>query len=52
MNQINIEHTPPSAAEYLALRKSAGLSAMSKEERRLGCRIACLPYVCVQKMKS
>lgn len=31
MDQINIEHTPPSAAEYLALRKSAGLSAMSNE---------------------
>ncbi|SEB25730.1 MULTISPECIES: GNAT family N-acetyltransferase [unclassified Paenibacillus] len=36
MDQINIEHTPPSAAEYLALRKSAGLSAMSNEGAEIG----------------
>ncbi|KOY17642.1 GNAT family N-acetyltransferase [Paenibacillus xylanivorans] len=36
MDQINIEHTPPSAAEYLALRKSAGLSAMSQEGAEIG----------------
>ncbi|MGW7161864.1 GNAT family N-acetyltransferase [Paenibacillus taichungensis] len=36
MDQIHIEHTPPSAAEYLSLRKSAGLSAMSKEGAEIG----------------
>ncbi|MFB8377048.1 GNAT family N-acetyltransferase [Paenibacillus taichungensis] len=36
MDQIHIEHTPPSAAEYLALRKSAGLSEMSKEGAEIG----------------
>ncbi|MDN8592863.1 GNAT family N-acetyltransferase [Chryseobacterium mucoviscidosis] len=36
MDHINIEHTPPSAAEYLALRKSAGLSAMSQEGAEIG----------------
>ncbi|WP_405154959.1 GNAT family N-acetyltransferase [Paenibacillus sp. FSL K6-0108] len=36
MDNINIEHTPPSAAEYLALRKIAGLSAMSKEGAEIG----------------
>ncbi|KGP79944.1 MULTISPECIES: GNAT family N-acetyltransferase [unclassified Paenibacillus] len=36
MDPINIEHTPPSAAEYLALRKSAGLSAMSQEGAEIG----------------
>ncbi|MFS0859250.1 MULTISPECIES: GNAT family N-acetyltransferase [Paenibacillus] len=36
MDQINIERTPPSAAEYLSLRKSAGLSAMSKEGAEIG----------------
>jgi GNAT superfamily N-acetyltransferase len=36
MDQINIEHTPPTAAEYLALRKSAGLSAMSQEGAEIG----------------
>lgn len=36
MDQIHIEHTPPSAAEYLALRKSAGLSAMSNEGAEIG----------------
>ncbi|MDR9748442.1 GNAT family N-acetyltransferase [Paenibacillus taichungensis] len=36
MDQIHIEHTPPSAAEYLALRKSAGLSEMSKEGTEIG----------------
>ncbi|MEK4054076.1 GNAT family N-acetyltransferase [Paenibacillus sp. FSL F4-0087] len=36
MDQIHIEHTPPSAAEYLALRKNAGLSAMSKEGAEIG----------------
>lgn len=36
MDHINIEHTPPSAAEYLALRKSAGLSEMSKEGAEIG----------------
>lgn len=36
MDHINIEHIPPSAAEYLALRKSAGLSAMSQEGAEIG----------------
>ncbi|MDK8192988.1 GNAT family N-acetyltransferase [Paenibacillus sp. UMB7766-LJ446] len=36
MDHINIEHTPPSAAEYLALRKSAGLSAMSQKGAEIG----------------
>ncbi|MGC5775347.1 GNAT family N-acetyltransferase [Paenibacillus pabuli] len=36
MDRINVEHTPPSAAEYLALRKIAGLSAMSKEGAQIG----------------
>jgi GNAT superfamily N-acetyltransferase len=48
MDQINIEHTPPSAAEYLALRKSAGLSAMSKEGAEIGLPNS-LFAVCLRK---
>ncbi|WP_416292520.1 GNAT family N-acetyltransferase [Paenibacillus illinoisensis] len=36
MDQISIGHIPPTAAEYLALRQIAGLSAMSKEGAEIG----------------
>ena len=38
MDQISIEHIPPTAAEYLALRQIAGLSAMSKEGAEIDCQ--------------
>lgn len=50
MDHVNIEHTPPAAVEYLALRQIAGLSPMSREGRRLDYRIACLPYVCEKRI--
>ncbi|MFC9711426.1 GNAT family N-acetyltransferase [Paenibacillus sp. NPDC056933] len=48
MERINVEHTPPSAAEYLALRKIAGLSAMSKEGAEMGLPNS-LFAVCLRK---
>lgn len=36
MDAIHIVHTPPKAEEYLALRKRAGLSAMSREGAEAG----------------
>jgi len=36
MDQVNIEHTPPAAGEYLSLRQIAGLSPMSREGAEVG----------------
>lgn len=36
MNEVNIEHAPPAAVEYLALRQIAGLSPMSREGAEIG----------------
>lgn len=38
MDHVSIEHTPPAAVEYLALRQIAGLSAMSREGAEIGLR--------------
>ncbi|MGF9700298.1 GNAT family N-acetyltransferase [Paenibacillus sp. MABNR03] len=51
MEHVNIEHTPPAAEEYLALRHTAGLSPMSRQGAEIGLPNS-LFAVCLREEKG